>query len=77
MSDRPGQYCEHNVSLDESCEWCEIMRLRESNAELLAALKWAYRALSEPPPIGKSHAELLTMFRAAIARAEAGNVMER
>lgn len=38
--------------------------------ELLEACKWAYKALSMPPPVGISHAELLTILTSAIAKAD-------
>jgi hypothetical protein len=45
-------------------------RLFAASKDLLEACRWALRGWTETPPIGISHAELLTKLRAAIEKAE-------
>ncbi len=83
---RAGTYEAHMLMLDKSSreihpdsaayfapEEVEAnARLIATAPELLEACRWALKAWTEKPPIGKTLAELQTMLRAAIARAEGG-----
>ena len=49
----------------------EIDYLTAINAELVAAARLALRAMTEPPPIGRSYAEVVGALQTVIAKARA------